>query len=238
MKLARVVASTRYGADVRLLELVAEKPLDFIGGQFVTIDSGLVHPSGKPVRRAYSVLSADAEQSRFQLASRRIPGGPCSGFFHEVASGVELRFTGPWGKFFPGIAAAGRTLVLATDTGVTAALGLVQSKGFERLLKQATFVWFRTSPDYFLPDALVRARIPAACEKVRIEAIAPIENQERVAFVRALVGRLLEATRFEQAFISGDGNVNYALLDDLNAAGVPCTRDQLESFFNMPKKSP
>ena len=59
-----------------------------------------------------------------------------------------------------------------------------------------------------------------------------------MAFVRELVAQLLETTRFEQAFISGDGSVNYALLDDLVAAGVPCTRDQLESFFNMPKKAP
>src|SRR5262249_2107575 len=39
------------------------------------------------------------------------------------------------------------------------------------------------------------------------------------------------------AFISGDGAVNYALLEDLNAAGICATKDNLESFFNMPKKS-
>ena len=37
--------------------------------------------------------------------------------------------------------------------------------------------------------------------------------------------------------IEGDGAVNYALLDDLVAAGVPATRDSVESFFIMPKKS-
>jgi ferredoxin-NADP reductase len=36
---------------------------------------------------------------------------------------------------------------------------------------------------------------------------------------------------------NGDGAVNYALLDDLVAAGVPATRDSVESFFNMPQKS-
>jgi hypothetical protein len=31
--------------------------------------------------------------------------------------------------------------------------------------------------------------------------------------------------------------VNYALLDDLLAAGVSVSRDSVESFFNMPRKS-
>ena len=129
MKLARVVRTAlRRGRP--LLELVAEKPLDFVGGQFVTVDTGLVHPSGKPVRRAYSVLSSDAEQLRFELASKRIPDGPVLRLRPRPRGRTrELRFTGPWGKFFPARCAAGKTLVLATDTGVTAALGLVQSRG-------------------------------------------------------------------------------------------------------------
>jgi ferredoxin-NADP reductase len=237
LKTARVVRTERYGSDTRWLELVAAEPLGFVGGQFVTVDTGLVRPNGKPIRRAYSVLSSDSEQLRFELASRRIPDGPVSAYVHALEPNAEVRFTGPWGKFFPAPTATGETLVLATDTGVTAALGLIQSRAFQPLLKRATFIWLRASPDYFLPDALVRARIPAACAQIRIDAISPIGNPERVDSVRAMVARLRETCRFEQAFISGDGGVNYALLDDLVAAGVFCTRDQLESFFNMPKKA-
>jgi ferredoxin-NADP reductase len=238
MKSARVIRTERYGADVRWLELVADEPLGFAGGQFVTVDTGRVNANGKPIRRAYSVLSADSEQLRFELASKRIPDGPVSGYVHELAPDAEVRFTGPWGKFFPAPGATGPTLVLATDTGVTAALGLIQGRAFELLLRSTTFVWLRSSPDYFLPEALVRARVPATCENVHIDSLLPIGNPERVALVRGVVARLLETSRFERAFVSGDGAVNYALLDDLVATGVPCTRDQLESFFNMPKKAP
>jgi ferredoxin-NADP reductase len=238
MKTARVVRTERYGADTRWLELVADEPLGFVGGQFVTVDTGLVRPNGKPIRRAYSLLSSDSEQVRFELASRRIPDGPVSGYVHALEPNAEVRFTGPWGKFFPAPGATGETLVLATDTGVTAALGLLRSRAFETLLDRATFIWLRASPDYFLPDDVVSARIPAACGQVRIDTVFPIGHPERVDSVRALVAGLREVSRFEQAFISGDGGVNYALLDDLVAAGVFCNRDQLESFFNMPKKAP
>jgi ferredoxin-NADP reductase len=234
---ARVVAAEMVGADTRLLDLVCQEPLGFTGGQFIIVDSGLVLPSGKAAKRAYSLLTPDTEQERFQLAVQRIPDGLCSGFMHELNVGTELRFSGPWGKFHPPTDARGRTLVLATDTGITAALGLVQSERFRPLLGAASFVYLRPSPGTFLPDELVRARIPAACGEVRIEAIAPIGHPERVPHARAVLAQAWARGRLAQGFVSGDGTVNYALLDELVLLGVPATRDNVESFFNMPKKS-
>jgi ferredoxin-NADP reductase len=234
---ARVVAAEMVGADTRLLDLTCQEPLGFIGGQFIIVDSGLVLPGGKAAKRAYSLLTRDAEQDRFQLAVKRIPGGLCSGFMHELGVGAELRFSGPWGKFHPQPGAQGRTLVLATDTGVTAALGLVQGERFRALLATTSFVYLRTSPGEFLPDELVRARLPAACRDARIEDIPPIGHPERIPHARALLARIWADGPLAHGFVSGDGAVNYALLDDLVHLGVPATRDNVESFFNMPKKS-
>jgi ferredoxin-NADP reductase len=238
-RFARLTAATDLGPDTRLLDLalVGDEPLGFVGGQYVIVDSGLVLPSGKAAKRAYSILSTDADQARFQLAVKRIPGGLGSGFLHEAPVGTEIRFSGPWGKLLPGDGASGATLVLATDTGITAALGLLQSLRFAGLLPTTTLVWLRTRGDYFLPDELVRARLPAALLEVRIDALPPIDHPERIPWVRSLLGDLLRPGRLGQAFIAGDGAINYALLDDLAAAGVPATRDSVESFFNMPKKS-
>jgi len=236
-KSARVVRAERIGADTRLLELIPSEPLGFIGGQYVIVDSGLVLENGKAVKRAYSMLTRDTEQDRFELAVKRISGGPGSGFIHELEVGSDVRFSGPWGKLFPENGARGRTLVLATDTGISAALGLVQSVRFAPLLERTVFIWLRTSPDYFLPEPLVRERIAASCGEVRIESIPPIGHPERIAHARDVFAKVLARGRLEQGFISGDGAVNYALLEDLVAAGVPATKDSVESFFNMPKKS-
>jgi len=225
------------GPDTRLLDLVAAEPLAFVGGQYVIVDSRLVLPNGKAVKRAYSFLTGDAEQLSFQLAVKRIPEGPGSGFVHGLEVGMDLSFSGPWGKFFPQDGSSGATLVLATDTGISAALGLVQATKFKPLPPKTVFVWLRASADYFLPEELVRERIPAACGQVRIEAIPAIGHPERVSRARALLREVMSRVRIERAFLSGDGAVNYALLDDLVAAGVHATRDNLESFFNMPKKS-
>ena len=63
--------------DTRVVELEMSEPLAFIGGQYVIVDSGRVLPTGKAVKRAYSLVSSDAEQRRFQLAVKRLATGPC-----------------------------------------------------------------------------------------------------------------------------------------------------------------
>lgn len=226
--------------DTRLLSFASPPgdPLGFVGGQFIIVDSGLVAPTGKAIKRAYSLLSPDRETDGFALASKRLPDGPGSGYMHGLAPGDQIKFSGPWGKLVPAEAPAPgtRTLVLATDTGVTAALGLVRGQRFAPLLARARFLWLRTSASYFLPDDLVRALLPAGLGRVEIAPLPPPGHPERLPHVRALIGEDLGPGRVDQIFITGDGDVNYALLDHYVAAGVPATRDNVDSFFNYPKK--
>lgn len=234
---AHVVDARFTGTGTRILDLIAAEPLGFIGGQYIIVDSGQVLPTGKAGKRAYSILSSDADQLRFQIAVKRIPDGIVSRFMHEVAIGAAIAFSGPWGKMFPPDGAAGGTVVVATDTGITAALGLVQAARFRALLPGTVLVWLQVDGDDFLPAPMVRAQIPASCGEVRFAALPPIGHPERVPHARAVLAGLLERRPIARAFSSGDGAVNYALLDDLAAAGVTASRDTVESFFNMPRKS-
>jgi ferredoxin-NADP reductase len=236
-KSARVLDVQSVAPDTRLFELEAAEPLGFAGGQYIIIDSGLVLPSGKAVKRAFSILSSDADSARFQLAVKRIAGGPGSGFMHGLTNGSRISFSGPWGKLVVPPAASGETLILATDTGITAALGLVRATRFLPLLERAELVWLRTAADYFLPDDLVRRWVPASCGRLSIDVLPPIGHIERISHVRAILARVAGERRLQQVFIAGDGAVNYALLDDLVTLGLSATRDNVESFFNMPKKS-
>jgi ferredoxin-NADP reductase len=231
--------STSGIGDVRALtfEPPADAPLGFAGGQFIIIDTGQVAPTGKAIKRAYSILSGDTDQTRFQLATKRLDGGPGSAYMHQLVPGDTIKFSGPWGKLIPAPQGTGRTLVLATDTGVTAALGLVRGTRFAPLLAQARFVWLRTEAGYFLPDAFVRDRLPARLGDVAIATLPPEGHPARVAHVKALLGDDLAPGCLGQVFITGDGTVNYALLEHFTSVGVPATRDNVESFFNAPKKS-
>lgn len=236
-KTAYVVGTQRVGPDTLLLDLCATEPVGFVGGQYLILDSRIILPSGKAVKRAYSFLTGDAEQRRFQLAVKRIPDGLGSAFMHGLAAGMDISFSGPWGKFCPREGASGRTLILATDTGITAALGLLRATRFASLLPQAQLIWLRSSAEYFLPDEFVQQQVPAACGEVRIAAIPAVGHQDRIPQARAMLREVLLRGDVAQVFIAGDGAVNQVLLDDVMAAGVAVSKEQVESFFNMPKKS-
>ena len=223
--------------DVRAITFAPEQPLGFAGGQFIIVDTGQVAASGKAIKRAYSILSADDDQSCFVLATKRIGQGPGSAYMHQLGPGDAIKFSGPWGKLVPAAQIGGRTLVLATDTGITAALGLVRGQRFAPLLPRARLVWLRTGPAYFVPDDFVRARLPAGLGSFSIDVLPPPDHPERIGHIKALLGPDLGPGQVQQVFITGDGAVNYALLDHFLGAGVSATRDNVESFFNYPKKT-
>jgi len=116
-------------------------------------------------------------------------------------------------------------------------LGLVRSCRFAPFVSSCSFVWLRPSPSYFLPEMFVRARLPEGLAQIRVGYLPPAGDPERIPVCRQLLRNLAATAPLAQAFIAGDGLVNYALLDDLLAAGIPATRDSVESFFNMPRKS-
>ena len=231
-KIATVVGAEMIGPDTRLVEL--EVPaLGFVGGQYLIVNSGVVLPSGKLAKRAYSIVSADARQDRVTFAVKRLETGPASTFLHTAPHGATFEFSGPWGKYLPDDARARRTLVLATDTGITAALGLVRGKAFAPQRPQAELLWLVESDRYFLPEAFVRE---ASTIRVRMVPVPPVGHPERVATAEAALRSVLEGGRPESVFLSGDGAVLYPLRDRLIEAGVSGEAVRLESFFNNPER--
>jgi ferredoxin-NADP reductase len=234
----RAIETFAEGARALTLDSEGAAPLGFVGGQFIIVDTGLVADSGKAIKRAYSLFSADDQQQQFALATKRIAAGPGSAYMHGLHVGDTIKFSGPWGKLVPPVEppATARTLVLATDTGITAALGLVRGQRFAPLLPGTRFLWLRTSSSYFLPDDYVRPLLPSGLA-LELHPVPPPAHPERLAQVRAVIGDDLQPGRVQRVFFTGDGAVNYALLDHYTAQGLPATRDHVDSFFNYPKKT-
>jgi ferredoxin-NADP reductase len=232
-KTARIVSTEAIGPDVRLLALEPSEPLGFVGGQYLIVDSGVLLANGKAAKRAYSILSSDEQQGRIEIAVKRIGNGPASSFLHAQPVGSEVPFSGPWGKYLPDDARPRRTWVIATDTGITAALGLVRGRAFVPQRAQTQIVWLLERDDYFLPPGWVRERagVPMAVERV-----PPVGHVERPEVACSIVARRLAGPRADSVFLSGDGALLYPLRDQLVAAGVPLESIRLECFFNNPEK--
>jgi ferredoxin-NADP reductase len=241
-KIAKVVGSESVSDSTRILELALAdgSPFGFRGGQYGIVNTGVPLPNDKIAKRAYSFFSDDRDQSHAKIAVKRLEGGPGSNALHTIAIGAELPFSGPWGKSYPDDAMSGRTLVFATDTGITAAMGLARSLAFARLAEGADLLWCIPHAFSFLPESFVRGFAEASGARMRVENALDVHHPERLAHAKAIVAKHVEERGVpSQAFLSGDGTLVYGVRDQLVAMGVPDERVKLEAFFNNPaRKAP
>ncbi|WP_434045125.1 MULTISPECIES: FAD-dependent oxidoreductase [Sorangium] len=233
----RIAHAAPIGQGARLLrvERVDGAELGFAGGQYVIINSGVTLPGGKLAKRAYSMLSSDAEQRAVEIAVKRIGAGPASNVLNDIAVGAELEWSGPWGKLRLPPGFSGRALVIATDTGITAALGIARSAAAAGAA-QLDLLWLVEEGDYFVSEAFVRERLPAAARLTVAGGFLPVGHPERPARACALVGDHVADGPRDAVLCAGDGAVIYPIRDRLASLGAPEGSVLLESFFNNPLK--
>jgi ferredoxin-NADP reductase len=245
-KSARLVAAETVGPRARRLvfEMASPEAMPFVGGQFVVIDTGMALASGRLAKRAYSLCSPDADPTRFELVACRIDAGVCSGYLHEIEVGTTLSFTGPWGKFIPQkTPPAGPTWVVATDTGITTALGLMQSEGFRAFLPRTKLLYLAPSEGDFVTEGFVRDRLGPAiaagaqCD-LAIGALPPVHHPERLAAGLARFAAMPWSDPPSNVYLTGDGALLHPFAERIARAGLDRARVAIESFFNVPLRPP
>lgn len=227
--------------DTRILTLESDEPIEFVGGKWMMINSHKPLGEGKWAKRAYSIFTSDAEQSRCKIAVKRIPDGPASNYLHdEVGVGDVLEYSGPYGKLFhiyeddaPGV-----LLVAAVDTGITAILGVLNSTRARVHFERVRIFWFLSDPEYFLDPEFVRAALPAElAERLEIHRIDPIGQTTRMDQARAILEKdLANESRPDLALIAGDGHVLHALDTVLILNGLDRAQIRKDTFFNSTEK--
>ncbi len=236
-KAARIEKSEPINSETKLLTLAmpAGEPLGFTGGQYVIVNTNIPLPGGKIAKRAYSILSSDQEQAKFQIAVKKIGEGPGSNYMHETQIGAELPFSGPWGQFVMDNDDSSKVLLLATDTGITAALGLIQSAKFKERSKGSRLLWLAESSEYFLPQTFVRNMVAGAV-RFDLEIIPSVNHPERFRKAQIILKTALEEWQPQSMFLSGDGALLYPFQEELVNRGVAEKQIKLECFFNNPFK--
>jgi hypothetical protein len=228
-KKLRIVGAHLDNPSTRVLEIecVEGEPFAKVGGKYVIVHTGVVL-DGKPIKRAYSMVPGAAGRAR--LTVKRLGAGPGSNAMHDAPVGTEMTFSGPWGKLVPEQGLPGSTLVVATDTGISAGLGLVEQgppgAGFALL-------WLRSDDETFLDPGAVQARTEKAGARFALAALPPVLDAGRARASEAPVEALLAETHPTLVIAAGDGAVIHPLRDRL-AGRVGDVR--LESFFHNPEK--
>ncbi|PTL85629.1 FAD-dependent oxidoreductase [Vitiosangium sp. GDMCC 1.1324] len=237
-RIARILSTAPMGERGRLLHLQVqgEEALGFTGGQYLIFNTGVPRADGKAHKRAYSLVSSDEDQRTFSLCVYRLAEGPGSAVLHEAPVGTELPFSGPWGSFLPDDSTPRSTLVVATDSGITAALGLLRGRAFAPQRTRTQVVWFSESPTVFLPAAWVRQEVEALGCRFQHHSCPPPNHPERTAHALALALEAARAHATERVYLSGDGAVLHPLKQSLVDSGLEAGGIRLESFFNNPAR--
>jgi len=235
-KQLRIVDAQAMGTSTRVLEIecVEGGAFDVVGGKYIIVHTGLVSGE-RAVKRAYSLMPVPGRPGRATIAVKRLPGLG-SQLMHTVAVGTTLGFSGPWGKLIPELGLAQRTLLVATDTGITSALGVVEQQAMAAQGRALSVLWLREAPETFLDVAAVRRRIEHAGAEWAQHDIAPIAGRMRAVEAWGLIEA--NARRFEASHViaTGDGAIVHPLRESLPTRVPSVTDVRIECFFNNPEK--
>jgi ferredoxin-NADP reductase len=231
-KVLRIVASRDVGPATRAIEIecIAGDPLADIGGRYVIVHTGLTI-ADKAIKRAYSLLPVEGAPHRAQLTIKRLEGGPGSNALHRAPVGTELTFSGPWGKLVPAGGLAERTLLVATDTGITSALGIAAQAAASGTRRAAAVLWLRAPDEDFLALQSVRSRVEEAGVRFECASIPPVRSPDRPTVAFAHVDALVAEASPAAVVATGDGSVVHPLVDRLRGLDV-----RIECYFHNPEK--
>lgn len=204
---ARVIKTEKWHDDTIHVscEMLEPHELGFKGGQYIIVNSGKLLPNGKLGKRAYSIPTSDREQYRFELVVKKILEGVGSNFIHDLKVGDTFEFSGPWGKYQIAEGTQERILCIATDTGITAALGLLRGKAAISFLSESKLIWFLSSPHYFIPIDKVRSWLPSTLSLQIVSSTPTIDGQSRGFFIEEEISKILQEKVFTKIYLSGDG---------------------------------
>lgn len=234
-KTLEVVAARTEGPDTRVLGLAEIGGTGFwdIGGKYIIVHTGLVRGE-RAIKRAYSLMPRDGHDRHAEIVVKRVGIG--AGAMHEAEVGTRFTFSGPWGKLAPEGGFAERTLLVATDTGITSALGVAEDAARRSARREFTVLWLRAPSETFLDTNTVRARIERAGSQFRIATIPEVGAAERADFAFRLIAALALESSATHVVATGDGAIVFPLRARLPVSVAGVREVRIECFFNNPEK--
>jgi ferredoxin-NADP reductase len=202
------------------------------------IDVRLTAADGYSARRSYSVTSAPAMRSTFELAIERLPDGEVSSWFHEVAQpGDTVEVNGPFAEHFVWRGEAdGHVFLVGGGSGVAPLMAMVRTRSFLRRPPPMTLLYSaRTWQDVLYRDELLAQE--RAQQDLRVVFCLTRDQTRRPQdFARRidaeLIASVLAASTSapDLCFVCGSNAFAGAVADLLVAAGVDPVHIRTERF--------
>lgn len=236
--LLRIVDAENLGESTRALEIERVDGLPFasIGGKYLIVNTGATLALGKPAKRAYSLLPVAGTAHRCRLIVKRLCEGPGSNALHAAKVGAELSFSGPWGKLVPAEGLEERALFVATDTGITSALGVAEYAAHAGQRRPLGVLWLRADGETFLDVSAVKVRLERAGARFVSAVIPEVDAPDRVEIARRHIDAYIVESGARVVLAAGDGAVIHPLKQSLTAANAAVEDVRIECFFHNPER--
>lgn len=230
-KTLEIVAARAEGAATRVITIAdaSGAAFDDVGGKYVIVHTGVVR-DGKAVKRAYSLMRGDAGHGRAEIAVKRIGTG--SHVLHDAEPSATFTFSGPWGKLVPETGLSPRTLLVATDTGITAALGVVEQAAIAGL----PVLWLTTRDETFYSESRVRERIERAAARLFTAELPDVDSEDRLDAALPHVTALALESAATHVIATGDGAIVHPLKGRIPELVQSVVDVRCECFFNNPER--
>ncbi len=215
----------------------------FRPGQHLTVKARL---GGEELRRCYSICRSRSP-AEISVAVKAIDGGRFSRYAqHDIHKGMALEVMVPQGHFGyqPQAERRGEYLAIAAGSGITPMMAIIGATLATETQSRFTLIYGnRSSHSMMFRQALadLKDRYPQRLQVVHLFSQESMDSdllQGRIdgAKLRALSGRLLDFSRFDEAFICGPA----LMMDEAEAAlgelGMAAHSIHLERF-NTPGSS-
>jgi ring-1,2-phenylacetyl-CoA epoxidase subunit PaaE len=238
LRVARVSADTD---DARIVAFDVPEPLRaqfaFQPGQYLTLRRVV---DGEDLRRSYSIC-ASPDDGELRVGVRRVAGGRFSQWLHAgLRAGDELDAMPPQGRFVVPPGVGHNLLCVAGGSGITPMMAILKSTLARDESARATLVYANRR----LATTMFKEELEDLKNRYLARlAIVALFSRETVGDSELLAGRLdapkmsallasglLDATRFDHAFVCGPAGMNDEVASALLAAGMPQERIHIERF--------
>jgi propane monooxygenase reductase subunit len=219
-----VTAVEALTADIWLLALRPEEPLQFRPGQYV--DIGI---PGTDEHRSFSMANTDAETLEFMI--KQYPGGRFSGLLADgsIKPGDTLEVTGPYGVFTLRQSSPRRLVFIGGGAGMAPILSLLRSMKESGVEREAAYYYgARSEADLFHLEELVE--LPCGFVPALSEAGEDNGWTGETGLITDVVDRLEGDLTEVDAYLCGPPPMVDAAIALLDAKGVPEAHVYFDKF--------
>ncbi len=221
---ATVESTVAMTHDIKQIRLALNDPAEMSHrpGQYVQIQAP--SPEG-PVFRAYSVSSPTHESNVVELVVRLVPGGIASTYLHELRTGDDVIFTGPYGEFRLNEDPETEIVCVGGGCGMAPMRNIIYSI-YERWPDRSCWLFFgcRTTRDIFYLDEFERLAQEHPGFHVVYALSDPLGPEEQwdgeTGFVHLSVDKFLDPNVRRQAFLCGPPPMIEAVMRVLEEKGL------------------